>query len=87
MVGGTASDPSSGIPSSGLNKVWYHVGNLKDDEGSKTHEQRIAIYEDAPWIDTNLEAFPPAAGWVGNLYGWSYTYNFNYLGEGKTQMI
>ena len=76
-VGGWAVDPSSGIPSSGLAKVYYHIGNLYDDTTSATHPSRENLYKTAPWIDTGLDSYTPISGWSGNLYTWSYTSNFN----------
>ena len=58
-----------------ISKVEYHVGKLGDD---KDPAGREALYkDDANWEDTRLDAFPPASGWSGSVWSWSYTNNFN----------
>ncbi|MCL2067464.1 MAG: hypothetical protein FWG99_08370 [Treponema sp.] len=75
-VSGTSFDETSGIA-----KVFYHIGKL-DDDGFPTgdnlsDEARGSIYEDAPWIDSGLDIGAPRPGWSGNVYAWNYTSDFN----------
>ena len=78
-VEGWSEDPTNGIPSSGIAKVYYHIGNLFDDTTGQNHAGRQTIYENpVNWTDTKLDdPFTHADGWSGNLGTWSYTANFN----------
>lgn len=76
-IGGWANDPADGTPMSGVDKVYYHIGNLGDDATGVAHAARESIYNSAAWKDTKLDSIKPEDGWSGNLYTWSYTENFN----------
>ena len=81
-VGGWASDPSAivsggSVPTSGLRRVYYHIGDRGDDAIGRTTAERANIFRTIPWVDTRLDTNFPAPGWTGNLHTWSYTRNFN----------
>jgi len=72
-VSGSSLDATSGIT-----KVYYHIGKLGDDQLNES--QRIAAYVNAEWLDTHLDSFNPAdhaAKWSGNVYTWQYNAAFS----------
>ncbi|MCL2196041.1 MAG: hypothetical protein FWB77_00340 [Treponema sp.] len=81
-INGTATVSGSSLDaSSGITKLYYHIGKLGDDQMNES--QRRAAYENADWIDTNLDSFNPAdhtENWSGNVYTWQYTAPFSGAG-------
>jgi len=88
-INGTATVSGSSLDAtSGISKLYYHIGKLNDDQ--LNHDQRIGVYEDTEWIDTHLDSFNPAdhaKNWSGNVYTWQYTELFSGTtgGYNKTQ--
>jgi len=78
-ITGTATVSGSSLDAStGVSKVYYHIGKLGDD--NLTNTERAELYEDNIWTDTNLDDFNPAnhaAGWSGTVYAWQYTAPFS----------
>ena len=78
-IGGTTQDTF------GIKGIYYHVGNLNDDDPSADRE---SIYNNVKWIDPGLQkasSYIDSDGGVfsGSLYSWNYTYDFNDWGRHK----
>ena len=80
------NNPNGRIPSSGISKVYYHIGNLFD-EGSPA-EDRIKLYTNENiWIDTKLEENFPSNNWNGNVNSWTYTFNYNQYAKENPRLV
>ena len=79
-IGGSNEDHTPYIggvsmPNSGIDKVYFHIGKLGDDNSGADRE---AIYNNpVNWTDTGLGTRSPAPNWSGSVYSWTYTENFN----------
>jgi len=74
-VGGTADDKN------GVDKIYYHIGKLEEDNLSLAGKE--AIYNNpANWEDTQLDTGTPVnTYWKGGVYYWTYSDDFNKYNE------
>ncbi|MDR0301155.1 MAG: hypothetical protein LBI04_02450 [Treponema sp.] len=69
-IGGTSDDTY------GVDKIYYHIGSLGEDNLSV--QDKEAIYDNPLiWTDTLLDTVNPAQYWSGGLYYWNYSENLN----------
>jgi hypothetical protein len=72
-INGVTDVRGSSDDKNGVTKIYYYLGKLASDTE--------AVYDAVSWIDTLLDTDTPRSGWMGGLYSWTFTDNFNTYGS------